>query len=473
MRFRKQSYAHPMHHVTVKQKIKLKSGVTNEYIVLYIKPLDSDQPALFGELLKYFEINSGYSMSWQRQVARAIGLFYDFCVERAPVYKNDNNVADSIRGFIQCSLSGDVDLGWTPSRVKTVKRHVGYILDFSRYLNLDGIIPKASFYTHKEYFFRACQIKNNTLLSHVTDIGNVATRLQATSIDHIYKFSKSGDTSSARVTPFPEYLIEPLLNEGFKLAGGKENIGAKMVTMLLIFGGMRSSEPFHLWFNDFNIYPSSGVLEIVLHHPSESRCGIPPYRNKTRAEYLIERGLLPRNNRNNSNSYHAGWKDLALDSNYTTPIRLIHSDVELLFVELFKRYMHQRQICMKAYKAKHAYEHPFFFVKTGDPDDLGAPLSINAYIKSLKLACKRLRKAGYNVEYGAENGISPHPMRHWFASMLQEVGVAPKILQSMMNHRNILSQEVYKTPTKRAIDEAFIRVAEAYVIELDGVESTG
>ncbi|TOC32733.1 hypothetical protein CGJ88_23030, partial [Vibrio parahaemolyticus] len=103
-----------VHHVTVKQKIKLKSGVTNHFIVLYIKPLGSEKPIVFRELINYFETNSN-SGSWQRQVARAIGLFYDFCVEKAPAYKNDNNVADTIRGFIQCSLSGDSGLGWTPS----------------------------------------------------------------------------------------------------------------------------------------------------------------------------------------------------------------------------------------------------------------------------------------------------------------------------------------------------------------------
>lgn len=469
MKFRKQSFAHPIHHVTIKQKVKLKSGVTNHFIVLYIKPIGSEKPIVFRELINYFEIN-GYSGSWQRQVARAIGLFYDFCVEKAPAYKNDNNVANTVRGFIQCSLSGDSSLGWTPSSAKTVRRNVGYILDFSRHLELDGVLPESPSKTHKEYFFRASQVKNNSFLSHITDVNKVAARLQAISPDHIFKFSKSATTTSVKVSQFPEELIEPLLNEGFKLRNGEENIGAKMITMLLIFGGLRESEPFHLWFNDFNIYPSSGALEISLHHPSESRCNIPPYKNKSRAEYLLERGLLPRNSDNNSNSYHAGWKDLALDNHYTTPIRLIHRDVEILFVKLYKRYMQRREICMKSYKAKHGHEHPFFFVKTTNRNDLGAPLSVNAYIKSLKDACKRLQKAGYPAEYGTSNGISPHPMRHWFGSMLEECGVQPKIIQEMMNHRNILSQEIYKSANKRAIDEAMEKVAGAYLMTLNGAE---
>ncbi|ENM3791274.1 tyrosine-type recombinase/integrase [Vibrio cholerae] len=468
MKFRKQSYAHPVHHVTVKQKIKLKSGVTNHFIVLYIKPLGSEKPIVFRELINYFETNSN-SGSWQRQVARAIGLFYDFCVEKAPAYKNDNDVADTIRGFIQCSLSGDSGLGWTPSSAKTVRRNVGYILDFSRYIGLNGTLPKSPSKIHKEYFFRASQVKNNSFLSHVTDVNKVAARLQATSIDHIFKFSKSTTTTTNKVSQFPEDLIEPLLNEGFKLRNGRENIGAKMITMLLIFGGLRESEPFHLWFNDFNIYPSSGKLEISLHHPSESSCDIPPYKNKSRAEYLLERGLLPRDNENNSNSYYAGWKDLALDKDYTTPIRLIHEDAEILFVKLFKQYMHEREVCMRDYKAKYGYEHPFFFVKTGDVNDLGAPMSINSYLKAFKQACKRLRKLGYYVEEGAKNGIAPHSMRHWFASILEEAGVPPKVLQDMMNHRSILSQEIYKSANKRAIDEALKNVAGVYLLSLKGM----
>lgn len=469
MKFRKQSYAHPIHHVTVKQRVKLKSGVSDTYIVLYIKPVGSDKPIVFRELLNFFEANGGYGNSWQRQFARAIGLFYDFCVEKAPVYKNDNNVADTIRGYIQCSLSGDEGLGWTPSKAKTVRRNVGYILDFSRYLELDGILPEESTKTHKQYFIRASHVKSNSLLSHITDVNNVARRLQATSPDHIFKFSGGSLTTSVKVNQFPEDLIEPLLNDGFKLANGEENIAAKMITILLLFGGMRNSEPFHLWFNDFNIYPSTGNLEVLLHHPSESNCDIPPYRNKSRAEYLMERGLLPRNDKRNTHSYYSGWKNLALDNNYTTPIRIIHKDVEVVFIKLYKQYMLQREICMKVYKARYGHEHPFFFVKNGDRNDLGAPLSINAYVKALKAACNRLQKAGYqNAEYGADYGISPHPMRHWFASVLGEVGVDPKVLQDLMNHRSILSQEIYKSATSRLIDEALNKVADKYLIKLSG-----
>ncbi|MFZ3464550.1 site-specific integrase [Vibrio harveyi] len=470
MKFRKKSFAYPIHHVTLKQRVKLKSGVTKHYIVLYIKPIGSEKPILFRELIKYFEIN-GYSGSWQRQVARALGLFYDFCVEKAPAYKNDNHVADTIRGFIQCSLSGDDSLGWIPSSAKTVRRNVSYILDFSRYLEVSGILPKTLPRTHREYLFRASQVKNNTFLSHVTDVNKVAARLQTISPDYIFKFPKSTTTTSVKVSQFPEELIEPLLNEGFKSSNGKENLGAKMITMLLIFGGLRESEPFHLWFNDFSIYPSSGALEINLHHPSQSRCNIPPYKNKRREEYLLERGLLPRNNDNNSNSYHAGWKDLALDNHYTTKIKLIHREVEILFVKLFKEYMYQREVSMKTYKAKHGYEHPFLFVKMGDPNDLGAPLSISAYIRSLKRACRRLQIAGYPAEYGAVNGVSPHAMRHWFGSMLEECGVSPKVIQEMMNHRNILSQDIYKSVNKRSIDDAVTKIASFYLLTLNGGES--
>ncbi|TOC32760.1 hypothetical protein CGJ88_23025, partial [Vibrio parahaemolyticus] len=94
-------------------------------------------------------------------------------------------------------------------------------------------LPKSPPKIHKEYFFRASQVKNNSFLSHVTDVNKVAARLQATSTDHIFKFSKSTTTTSHKVSQFPEDLIEPLLNEGFKLRNGRENIGAKMITMLL------------------------------------------------------------------------------------------------------------------------------------------------------------------------------------------------------------------------------------------------
>lgn len=469
MQFRQQAYAHPIHHVTVKQPVKLKSGVVESYMIVYIKPKDAEEPLLFRELLNYFEKNGGYSISWQRQVARAVGLFYDFCVEKAPLYKNDNNVTDALRGFIQCSLLGDGGLGWTPAKAKTVKRHVGFIMEFSRYLGLDGALYSSAVKTHREYFYRARMMKDNSLLGHVINVNKVAARLQATSTDHIYKFSKSADTVNVRVKAFPGELIAPLLNEGFKLENGEENIGAKLLTILMLFGGMRNSEPFHLWFNDFNIYPSSGILEILLHHPSYSACNIPPYRKKTRFNYLFERGMLPRNNNANTHSLYAGWKNLALDSNFTTPIRLVHSDAEALFVKLYGIYMQQRQVAMLAYKAKHGNEHPFFFVKMGNTDDIGAPLSMNAYIKYLKAACVRLHKAGYDATYGAEHGFTPHAMRHWFASVLEEVDTPKKVIQELMNHRSILSQEIYKSAAKESIDLALNRIASTYLIKLNEV----
>lgn len=466
MKFREKAYAYPLHHVTVKQMVKLKSGVTSSYMILYIKPIESEAVIVFKELLAYFEMYSGYSLSWQRQVARAIGLFYDFCVVKTPIYKNDNNVVDAIRGFIQCSISGDPDLGWVPTKIRTIKKYVSYILEFSKYLKLEGTLPQSTSNIHIEYFYQALAVKEKSPFSHIISEASVSKNLQAKSLDHIFKFPKHANVTSIKIAQFPEELIEPLLNKGFKLKNGEENIGAKMLTILMLFGGMRNSEPFHLWFNDINIFPKSGNLEILLHHPSDSSCNIPPYRKKTRSIYLLERKMLPRNHKNNPNKYYAGWKNLALDNNLTTEIKMIHKDIEDLFIELYKKYMEQREICIRAYKTKHGHDHPFLFVKTGDHDDLGAPLSMSSYIKFLKAASLRLSNLGYDSIYGSNNGISPHAMRHWFASILTEVGIDPKVMQFLMNHRSILSQEVYKSANKRMVDTALSNFANAYTIKL-------
>lgn len=466
MKFRKQAYAFPLHHVTVKQIVKFKSGITSGCIILYIKPIGCETAIVFKELLNYFDMYSGYSLSWQRQVARAVGLFYDYCIVKAPTYKNDNNVAETIRGFIQCSIAGDPILGWVPTKIRTVRKYVTYIIEFSKYLELDGSLARPNSKIHIEYFYRACAVKKKSFLSHITDISKVSESLQAKSADHIFKFPKHANTTSIKINSFPEELIEPLLNEGFKLKNGEENIGAKMLTILMLFGGMRNSEPYHLWFNDINIFAKSGNLEIILHHPSDSNCNIPPYREKTRSHYLLERKMLPRNHKNNPHNFFSGWKNLALDNNLTTEIKIIHSDIEDLFIDLYKKYMQQRELCIRAYMIKHGHDHPFLFVKTGDRDDLGAPLSMSSYIKSLKAAIVRLNNLGYDSTYGTDNGISPHAMRHWFASMLTEAGIDSKVIQTLMNHRSILSQEVYKSSNKRMINKALNEIAHAYIIKL-------
>jgi len=458
MKFREINYAYPLYHVTVKQKVKLTSGKLDEYIILYIKPYGTESPIVFKELFKFFTFNGSRSLSWQRQFARATGLFYDYCIIKSTAYQNDNNVIDAIRGFVECSLAGDAELGWSPSSVEVVKRNLSRILEFSKFTSDslgNSLLPNDG-NTRLRYFYRAYEAKQNRVTSHVLDVKKIAAKLQALSTDHIYHFNRSPQGRAIQL--FPEDIIEPLFKYGFKTPHD-EDLGTKMITALMLFGGMRNSEPFHLWFNDFSLYPSTGELAIFLHHPSESSCNIPPQKMMLRKEYLMHRGLKPRNDRATSKSYHAGWKDLAVDNQHRTEIRLIHTDVEQHFIHWWSDYMHLRELCMKSYKEKHGFEHPFFFVKTGDKNDLGAPLSIKAYLGALKRAIVRLEKLGYAVQWGYMDGVSPHPMRHWFITKLEENDVNPKIIQGLANHRNILSQEVYKGATAKQINAALIKVS--------------
>ena len=467
MKFREVNYAYPLHHVTVKHRVRFKSGKLDEYIILYVKPLGAESPIIFKELFKFFTLNGSRSLSWQRHFARAVGLFYDYCIVKCSAYKNDNDATDAIRGFVESSLGGDPELGWTPSSIGVVKRNLGYIMEFSKHTSEflgERLLPKEGSSTRLKYFYRAYEAKQKSLLSHVTDVRRVASRLQIQSNNHVFNFNRT--PNEKHVELFPEDMIEPLFKHGFKLSNDDEDLGTKMLTALLLFGGMRNSEPFHLWFNDFSIYPSTGALSIFLHHPSEAACNIPPQKKMLRKEYLMQRRLKPRNDRATSKSYHAGWKDLAIDNHHRTEIRLIHKEIESHFVLWWSEYMRLREACMRSYKENHGFEHPFFFVKTGDKNDLGAPLSINAYIKALKRAVVRLEKKGYAVEWGYIEGVSPHPMRHWFVTKLEENNVSPKIIQGLANHRNILSQEIYKGVTAKQIDSALNKISNNFTLNL-------
>jgi site-specific recombinase XerD len=70
------------------------------------------------------------------------------------------------------------------------------------------------------------------------------------------------------------------------------------------------------------------------------------------------------------------------------------------------------------------------------------------------------------VEWGYEDGVSPHPMRHWFITKLEENDVENKIIQGLANHRNILSQEIYKGATAKQIDESLSKISKNYTINL-------
>ena len=93
-------------------------------------------------------------------------------------------------------------------------------------------------------------------------------------------------------------------DESAVLPEDREDLTAKMITLLTIFGGLRVSEPFHIWFNDV-VPQTDDSCKVFLRHPAEAYTEIAGEKNIHRKTYLAQRNLRPRNDNNNSKSYKA------------------------------------------------------------------------------------------------------------------------------------------------------------------------
>jgi hypothetical protein len=368
-----------------------------------------------------------------------------------------------------------LDLFWPPCGVKTSKKLVVALKDFVDWCMTKGIVGETEAYKkslikqresgYMKYLYAATRIQTKSFFSHVIDVKALALKLKKQEEDMILKTDNSTVPTVKGVKEFPSWLIPDLLEYGFvtKNKDGieEENLTAKFITVLHLFGGTRISEPFHLWFNDV-IPQTDGSCKVILSHPSDSLTNMIGEPDMHREIYLRMRGLLPRDTRGLPKAYYSGWKNLAVDESLQCPVFFLHSSAENLIREMYFPYLTYRANMMKIYEAIHGVEHPFLFVNS-QGEHAGSPYSMAAYRKALTAAYDRLeKKFGYEIPRGRRFGTHPHGMRHFFGQVLTDSGIAMKIIQKAMRHRSILSQGVYTEP-KDALVEKVLNEAKALI----------
>lgn len=440
----------------------------------------NQKSCLFGSLVEYFISNSGKSLSWMRNVSRAVGLVFDYVTEfqRAhPGFKIDGKgTREVIRRFALAHGKGTIDtetgedlleLYWPPSTIDATKRYISALTNFIIWCEaenlIEGSFAKETSTMNEQSALRFLRIINNmkqkSMLGHLYDAERVSKNLSA---KREQQFVDLGSGTSAQISAsaegkiFPSNLIVPLLEEGFKNNDDSEDITAKLFTMFLLFGGLRISEPCHIWFND--ISPQiDGTLRCVLRHPAEALTHFDKSDTRTRARYLKELGLLPRNYNANSRTYHAGWKSLALGPGKSAAIWIIHEGAEKMITKYYLKYLRYRENLMKVRRRKGLVDHPFLFVRQ-DIAGSGEPYSISAYVKALERAYDRMESLGFNVPRGKYTGTSPHGLRHWYGQTLENSNLPNRVIQQCMHHKNVLSQEIYTSPShariKQSLDDA-------------------
>lgn len=460
----------PKHHVVVVQPV---SGVINLSVpALYINV--GGKPKLVDSLIKYFIAYSQRSMSWKRQVSRALGLFYDYSVAFASHKNFQLTHIEFLRYFVLAIHNGTRDrktlldplgLYWPSSKVSQAKAVVSCLFDFIEWCHIEGIIEKditsaSDFPTNEvsclRYLHEAAKQKSRMFLSHIVSTKKLAENIANRKQREFVELKGSIPYKSAEDKIFPGEIIEPLLKHGFVLNEEcdnpyhREDITAKYITLMLLFGGLRVSEPFHMWFND--IIPSfDGGPKAFIRHPSESKTYLVGEEELSRREYLARSGLAPRNDPSDTSSYHAGWKSLAVDTNQSAPIFFLHRPASILIASIHIGYLRYRQALMKIREKRGEPNHPFLYVSKHAGYE-GNPYSIKSYNKALERAYERLNKfCGLNIKLRKQYGTTPHGMRHYYGQALIDCGMPTKVIQKAMHHRSPLSQGIYTEPKFKKI----------------------
>jgi hypothetical protein len=468
----------PQHHAVFLQAER--GGAGTKIPVLYlaingqVKPLTA--------LITYFSTYPNRSTTWQRTVARSIGLFWDYCVATqndASIWKSHNPHRLAFRRFTLALLQGTLSIDdhsdpyglyWPPTSYSSVRKISAALHNFIIWCQDENLVnrpvsnPHAAPLSPSEligFLYTAIKIKKYSLLSHLKNTRQIAESKLKASREKLIDLGPNIQPAytDSEATAFPKELLAPLLSHGFIIDDDpeletyeQEDITAKMITLLLAFGGTRNSEPFHLWFNDVLPGVNRGC-KIFLRHPAESQTYIIGEGKKTRRVFLLERNLPPRNAPGVSKSYKAGWKNLKTDQALTAPVFFIHSEVENLFREMYVYYLRYRSLLLRKRKVTGRPDHPFLFVSRGtDASDgksyAGEPYSISAYKRALQRAYDRLeRRFNYSIPRSKYDGTTPHGFRHMYGRLLSDSGIDKKTIQTLLRHRSPLSQGVYTKPT--------------------------
>lgn len=481
----------PQFHTIVKQNVEHMKGLAIP--VLYLNTPNGI--TRMESLIEYFISNPSASYQWMQNRARAVGLFFDYCraSEGFVNYHSPNAHRTIFKLFSWALLNGTIDnetatdklkLYWPSSSLDVSKRLCSAILDFEEYCDNEDIINTPLLKNNKiikpidemaslKFLHTAIKIKKRTFLGHLKKASKLAIKLKNNKSKNISNLGNSGSRSrtSSEEKRFPEELIAPLFDYGFikdpnaQLLSDQEDITAKMITLLLFFGGIRESEPFHLWINDVTPVDikSYDDCQVFLRHPSEASTFMAG-ENVSRKEYLAQRGMLPRY-RHPIKSLRANWKDLALDDSLSAPVFFMHDGAAKLFNAMYIYYInHYRPKLEEIAKSNGNPKHPFLFVSAGVDHSTGKsyqglPYSVGAYISAFERALDKVEIAlGITIPRGKEYGTTPYGSRHYYLGTLTDLGMPRKVIQKCAKHHSILSQEAYNTP---AYDEIQKKLNEA------------
>jgi integrase/recombinase XerD len=104
-----------------------------------------------------------------------------------------------------------------------------------------------------------------------------------------------------------------------------------------------------------------------------------------------------------------------------------------------------------------AWPRPAWLAASGTPDDADAPLFVTPRGRRLGRQQAWLVVRTAAVAAGLGNRVSPHTLRHSFATHLLEGGADLRVVQELLGHASIATTQLYTHLTGERIREVYAR----------------
>jgi integrase/recombinase XerC len=88
-------------------------------------------------------------------------------------------------------------------------------------------------------------------------------------------------------------------------------------------------------------------------------------------------------------------------------------------------------------------------------DEIGAPLFINKHNTRLSTRSVRRKVSKYLEQAGLDPSISPHTLRHSFATHLLDNGADLRSVQELLGHQSLSTTQVYTHLTTKRMRESY------------------
>jgi len=407
---------------------------------------------------RYFDEHPKMSKQQRKETCQVFGLLIDHTVAILPKLTAAQLDGDSLpleraifRSFAVALAYGTISfrdgvpveekgLYWRPRSARRASRLLSVLDTFFNHLGAMGVTPRwleqyKGSVTASEAFRVAAHLairRSKSMLAHLKD---------AMGGGPPHPFSgvvRSPGKSTPKTFSFPAKWVPAFLLEGFTNERGETDETAQLIAFFLFYGGLRTSESFHLFCSDVQFVGQHPA--IYLHHPED---GLLEYDGEltTRKEYLLH---YKRNARTTHDGRdEAGWKSIRNDDEGDPIYWLPVGGLPEMLGNLLKKYLRVIRPALMMRRPARLGDHPFFFVSSGrtgtvNGGNVGDLYTRSAFLSAWKAAVKRIARLypQSGLVYGKRHGTSPHGARHFYGRFLRTLGISGEIIQVCMHHKH-------------------------------------